>query len=254
MPILADALQDAGCDNTDILDHCRVRVDRPGLLGDRPHSRKGVIRDRRRVADGDRPETDVDFLRSEASDRKLRLFACACHREAIGYKRYNNDSPHEVLEKKWIHAIEQFVEGKLSPVEWEVVRTGRTNTFHAHSHACYAASGAVFDAGRHNWHLDNDTDEAQRGIQEQRQTGFLRDIFGTPFRFTTIDPSWLTSTVLALTIGIYEENAFDRFRFLAMPLKMPVAPMPACWTTAGGQDRTFQVVGSLTSCSERSDQ
>ncbi len=23
MPILADALQDAGCDNTDILDHCR---------------------------------------------------------------------------------------------------------------------------------------------------------------------------------------------------------------------------------------
>jgi hypothetical protein len=24
MPILADALQDAGCDNTDILSHCRV--------------------------------------------------------------------------------------------------------------------------------------------------------------------------------------------------------------------------------------
>ncbi|MBY0460951.1 MAG: hypothetical protein K2V38_26830 [Gemmataceae bacterium] len=23
MPVLADALQDAGCDNTDILDHCR---------------------------------------------------------------------------------------------------------------------------------------------------------------------------------------------------------------------------------------
>ncbi|MBP3959834.1 hypothetical protein J8F10_31690 [Gemmata sp. G18] len=23
MPILADALQDAGCDNTDVLDHCR---------------------------------------------------------------------------------------------------------------------------------------------------------------------------------------------------------------------------------------
>ena len=30
MPILADALQDAGCDNTDILDHCR---------GDGPHVR-----------------------------------------------------------------------------------------------------------------------------------------------------------------------------------------------------------------------
>jgi hypothetical protein len=30
MPILADALQDAGCDHADILDHCR---------GDGPHVR-----------------------------------------------------------------------------------------------------------------------------------------------------------------------------------------------------------------------
>ncbi|WP_162667923.1 hypothetical protein [Gemmata massiliana] len=30
MPILADALQDAGCDNTDVLDHCR---------GEGPHVR-----------------------------------------------------------------------------------------------------------------------------------------------------------------------------------------------------------------------
>ena len=30
MPILADALQDAGCDNADVLDHCR---------GPRPHVR-----------------------------------------------------------------------------------------------------------------------------------------------------------------------------------------------------------------------
>ncbi|MBP3957608.1 hypothetical protein J8F10_20355 [Gemmata sp. G18] len=31
MPILADALQDAGCDNTDILDHCRS--DGPHIRG-----------------------------------------------------------------------------------------------------------------------------------------------------------------------------------------------------------------------------
>ena len=30
LPILADALQDAGCDNPDVLDHCR---------GDGPHAR-----------------------------------------------------------------------------------------------------------------------------------------------------------------------------------------------------------------------
>ena len=37
MPILADALQDAGCDNPDILNHCR---------GDGPHVRGCWVMDR----------------------------------------------------------------------------------------------------------------------------------------------------------------------------------------------------------------
>jgi hypothetical protein len=47
----------------------------------------------------------------------------------------------------------------------------------------------------------------------------LRDIFGNPFRPVAVDPSWLTSTVVALAEGIYQERAFDRLPILADALQ-----------------------------------
>ncbi|MBN9121910.1 MAG: hypothetical protein J0I06_22675 [Planctomycetes bacterium] len=43
----------------------------------------------------------------------------------------------------------------------------------------------------------------------------LRDIFGNHFRPVVVEPSWLTSTVVTLTEGIYQEKAFDRMTILA---------------------------------------
>jgi hypothetical protein len=43
----------------------------------------------------------------------------------------------------------------------------------------------------------------------------LRDIFGNPFRPITLDPRWLTSSVLDLAGAIYEERAFERVPILA---------------------------------------
>jgi hypothetical protein len=51
------------------------------------------------------------------------------------------------------------------------------------------------------------------------QCELIRDIFGNPFRPVTLDPSWLTSTVLALANGIYAERAFDRMPILADALQ-----------------------------------
>jgi hypothetical protein len=51
------------------------------------------------------------------------------------------------------------------------------------------------------------------------QCGVLRDIFGNPFRPATVDPTWRTSTVLALAEGIYAERAFDRMPILADALQ-----------------------------------
>ncbi|HEV3438849.1 MAG TPA: hypothetical protein VG122_15895 [Gemmata sp.] len=47
----------------------------------------------------------------------------------------------------------------------------------------------------------------------------LKEMVGNPFRPITFNPSWLTSTVLALAKGIYQEKAFDRMPILADALQ-----------------------------------
>lgn len=52
-----------------------------------------------------------------------------------------------------------------------------------------------------------------------RMSDALRDIFGNPFRPVTLVPAWLTSDVLALARGIYDDRAFDRMPILADALQ-----------------------------------
>jgi hypothetical protein len=47
----------------------------------------------------------------------------------------------------------------------------------------------------------------------------IRDIFGNPFRSVSVDPAWLTSDAMALAQGIYDERAFDRMPILADALQ-----------------------------------
>ncbi len=43
----------------------------------------------------------------------------------------------------------------------------------------------------------------------------IRDIFGNPFRPVTLDPRWLSSTVLDLARTIYDERVWERMPILA---------------------------------------
>jgi hypothetical protein len=47
----------------------------------------------------------------------------------------------------------------------------------------------------------------------------LHEIFGNPFRPVTVDPAWLTPTVVSLAQAIYDEQAFDRLPILADALE-----------------------------------
>jgi hypothetical protein len=47
----------------------------------------------------------------------------------------------------------------------------------------------------------------------------LRDIFGNPFRPISFDPSWRTSTAVALAEGVYADRAFSRLPILADALE-----------------------------------
>jgi hypothetical protein len=68
--------------------------------------------------------------------------------------------------------------------------------------------GASFAARHRNW-LD----------QLRALSDLLRDIFGNPFRAVKLAPAWLTSDVVALARGIYDDRAFDRMPILADALQ-----------------------------------
>jgi hypothetical protein len=84
--------------------------------------------------------------------------------------------------------------------------------------------GAALVAVRWHAHLgamrDHKTVRYAAYRAEQAMHSLLvEDIFGNPFRPAAVDPSWLTSTVVALARGIYEERAFDRMPILADALQ-----------------------------------
>ena len=47
----------------------------------------------------------------------------------------------------------------------------------------------------------------------------VREVFGNPFRRVKVNRAWRTSTVVALTKGLYDEKAFDRMPILADALQ-----------------------------------
>jgi hypothetical protein len=70
--------------------------------------------------------------------------------------------------------------------------------------------------------VDIPPDEWETAIKEavrRTQTQRLRDIFGNPFRPVTFDPSWQTSTVVALAKQMYESRDFSPMPILADALQ-----------------------------------
>ncbi|MDB5306923.1 MAG: hypothetical protein JWO38_1125 [Gemmataceae bacterium] len=88
------------------------------------------------------------------------------------------------------------------------------------SAAGYAAIKAEEGAGRHyddwDYHVDLDRAIAAENVI---LAALFREVFGNPFRPVAADPSWLTSTTVALASGIYRDWAFDRLPVLADSLQ-----------------------------------
>jgi hypothetical protein len=64
-----------------------------------------------------------------------------------------------------------------------------------------------------------DDPRSRRASEAAAQGRLLGDILGRPPSLTSPDPRWLTSTVVSLARGIYEEKAFDRPPILADALE-----------------------------------
>jgi hypothetical protein len=92
----------------------------------------------------------------------------------------------------------------------------RSLNFNSHTKEEFAAYISAIEANFAFRHTENERLNAEEAAQ---QVSFLRDIFGNPFRPVTVDPNWLTSTVVALAEGIYAERAFDRMPILVDALQ-----------------------------------
>ncbi len=168
------------------------------------------------------PTPMLEFLRGKASDRKLRLFACACCR--VGWHVVKNERS-----RRAVMTAERYADGlaarkvlnevwaAASQVGWRGTPTRAAGA---------AASGAAQAAAPTMTTLEAASvataiTHAMRS--PKNLSGLIRDIFGNPFRpLPPLDPAWLgwnDSAIRKIAQTIYDTRAFDRLPVLADALE-----------------------------------
>jgi hypothetical protein len=171
--------------------------------------------------------------RGEVSNRKFRLFGCACVRDVW------DDLPHDDL-RQAVETCERFADGLATTEELRAARDAADGTYEGNGdivadHSAIAitalcnpapsfpmgeGSSAGISAVAAEARSDRGTPwEDAREQAKQLHCRLFRDIFGNPFRPLFVDPSWLTSTVVALAREMYESRDFSAMPILADALQ-----------------------------------
>jgi hypothetical protein len=190
----------------------------------------------------------LDFLRTSATNRKLRLFAVACCRRVWHWM-------DDARSRKAVDVAEQYADGATQESERRATRRAALEAAGFGSDAEWAAQrvlahriadcltnrgnnsahqGGVPDAVVHEfgsrasgnaYRSGTDPEGARLAaeISERReQVILLRCVFGNPFRPMILAParlSWSDGTLVRLAKSIYEERTFDRLPILADALE-----------------------------------
>jgi hypothetical protein len=169
------------------------------------------------------PQPMLEFVRGKASDRKLRLFACACGRCYLD-RVYKEPDPR-ILElmalygekdRRILDVEERYADGhsgmKALVAAYEAAGNDPVD----------ASDAAHFDPYLNAYHINAHYMDRFGKVPEAvrlAQCDLLRDLIGNPFRPVAVATAWLTATVQALAQGIYEERAFDGLPVLADALE-----------------------------------
>jgi hypothetical protein len=204
----------------------------------------------------DDPRAKLEFLRDKASERKLRLFACACcrridrliidprGRDALAFaerhvevgvvRRKGRPAIKRAVHRAWVEAYNKmflFEDGneraKCLISSNAVNAAGATidtdPTFSAQYAAAFSSFAVAWEAqvasGANPY---PDLQDSFKQPEQNQQAHLLRDVFGNPFCSASIAPPilvWDDGTVLKLAQAIYEEEAFDRLNILADALE-----------------------------------
>lgn len=131
-----------------------------------------------------------------ASDRKLRLFACACCRQV--WHLLEDERSREAVE-----VAERYADGEATGAERGLAFNATDNIDDPAERFLVQAtlrSEAAYGANQAAACLLSD----QHGFAAI--ANLLREIVGNPWRPVACDPAWLTPTVIALAQGCYDER------------------------------------------------
>ncbi len=196
------------------------------------------------------PTPMLEFLRGRVSDRKLRLFACSCARRIwsllADVRSQRAVEVAELLADGSIHSDQLKETRELAQQamrnEFDQAALAASDTLSDPNHLAYYASISASCAVRLPAWRGRDyaseveefalmTHDERNGVlwaiepkiawiyELGSQASLFREIVGIPFKPITLNPTWLTSTVVSLASGIYEEKAFDRMPILADALQ-----------------------------------
>jgi hypothetical protein len=173
----------------------------------------------------------LKYLRGKASDRKFRLFACACCRLiwhllpsksnrdlVVAFENYPEagaaivtSSSREDLGYVAVKCLwKSFYDYKHSPSDWAISAAAQVAVKRM-SKECVTLSG---DARREVWR--------KAFLREWPEPWLVRCVFGNPFRPSTLHPSvlsWNEGTVVRLAQAVYQDRRFEDLPVLADALE-----------------------------------
>lgn len=172
------------------------------------------------------PDEMLAFLHWSAnpSNRKLRLFCCACTRR-VWYRL-----TQAVASRRAVDKAERFADGEItshelaeasSAIDHELRATPVGEKLNAIRAADYCVSqemNALGTARFVSWATTH-ASRVEKRIERRTQASLLRDIFDNPFRPIVVSPAWRTDTVLSLARQMYEACEFSVMPILADALQ-----------------------------------
>ena len=169
----------------------------------------------------------LNFLKGDGSDRKLRLFACACCRRVW-------DEHPDLRCRAAVETAERFADGLATPEElkacYRPARFAYRDYFSKGTNdpRLYRFIAAADTAGKDAWGVafvtHNDaawplTEGCRPNFYDEvvdaAHAGIVRDLFGNPFRPAPFVPAWQTPAAVEVARSMYATRRFDRMPVLA---------------------------------------
>jgi hypothetical protein len=195
------------------------------------------------------PLAAVAEVAPRATDRKLRLFLCACCARVLDgtpperrlFRGYYAGSFEQL--QRALGVVEQFAEGEVGGLMLAQARRDAKDSEYVPASVDYGGetdfwreAGAVVAAAADEPDVAEvlaacrratlsqsapapGVDDGWDAVEARWQTAILRDVFGNPFRPVEFSPNWRTETAVALATRVYAERDFSLMPILSDALQ-----------------------------------